>query len=617
MPIIGKVTELDYTQIKNNIKSYFKRVGSPFRDWDFEGSGLSYLVDILAYNTHYNAVNAHLSMNESFIDSAQLRSNVVSRAKLIGYTPRSKRGARGKVRLEFERKADASNRDSLTLPRGTKFTTSLRGKTYTFVTVQDYFAIFGNDRSFPDGFVYPEVEIVQGSPVVERYIVDGTQENQKFVIEDPNIDTYTLQVKVFPHLDTTESLVFLNGTTFSSVRRDSPVYFLSENFEGKYQIEFGDGIIGKRLDNLNIVEVSFLSSAGDESNGARAFKFISAPDLLFSTIAKSPNVEVLEPAYGGDDRESIESIRQVAPYSYIAQNRTVTENDFEALIRRNIPDIEAISVWGGQSHVPPQFGKIFISAKPKSGFFLSQAQKNEILRYLDTVKIVTTHPEILDPDYVYLYFDAFFNYNPAFTSLAKSQLEYNVRENLISFNEDVVRGFEKVFRYSQFLSTIDETDEAILNSFARIFMYKTLDILVRRRLPYQLQFHMPLHGDIHQKEPIISSSTWLYNNRQIELEDEPITTSSKHRNIYAFYRIQNGKVVVDKSVGKLDHEKGIIEIDHLPTTIDTQISINAIPNAYDISTLRNQLIDIDFSRTTIIGRNDRSPEGSSPVSRFR
>ena len=616
MPTIGKVTELDFVKIKENIKAYFKRTGSPFRDWDFDGSGLSYLLDILAYNTHYNAVNAHLSMNESFLDSAQLRSNVVSRAKLIGYTPRSKRGARAKVDLILSRKAGEEGRDSLTLPRGTTFTSSLRGKNYKFVTVEDRFAVYNAD-DHDEGFVFRNLQIVQGTPVIQRYVVDGAQENQRFLIDDPNIDTYTLQVRVFGHGQTSDSVVFLNANTFASVRPDSRVYFLSENFEGKYQIEFGDGIIGARLDNLNVVEVSFLSSGGAEANGAKSIKYLTSPSDVVNTATSVNRVDLVEAAYGGDDRESTESIRQVAPYSYIAQNRTVTEKDFEALIRRNIPDIEAISVWGGQNHVPPQFGKIFISAKPKSGFFLSNAQKREILRYLDTVKIVTTRPEILDPDYVYLFFDVFFNYDSNLTSLTKSQLEYEVRNNLEQFNENVVRGFEKVFRYSQFLSTIDNSDEAIISSNARIFVYKKLPLFARRRLPYTLNFNMALHGKLHQKESILSSSTWLFNNNQIELADEPITTSDSLRNIYAFYRVQNGIVVVNPSLGTLNLEKGYISLHTIPTSLDTEISIHAIPNTYDVSTLRNQLIDIDFSKTTIIGRSNIEASGTQPISRFR
>ena len=596
MPV-SKVTELDFNKIKDNLKAYFKRSDSPFKDWDFEGSGLSYLLDILAYNTHYNAVNAHLSMNESFLDSAQLRSNVVSRAKLIGYTPRSKRGARATVNISFNRH-ESSTRDTLTLPRGTRFSTALRGTTYTFVTIADYFTVYDVNTN---SFVFNDVEIVQGVPKTFRYLVDGSQENQRFVIDDPNIDTYTLQVRVFFHENTSDSLIFVDGSKNAAVRPDSNVYFLSENYEGKYQLEFGDGIIGRRLNNLNVVEANFLSSAGNETNGASQFRFIEAVGEVFNTELKLDEVVTIEKAYGGDDRESIESIRQVAPYSYIAQNRAVTEKDFEALIRKNLPDIEAISIWGGQNHIPPQFGKIFISAKPKSGFFLSNAQKKEILHYLDTVKIVTTKPEMLDPDYVYLGFDIQFGYDSSLTSLTKSQLEFNVRGRLEKFNEEVVRGFEKTFRYSQFLQTIDETDEAILNSYAQVYVYKQIPIFVNQQLPYTINFNIRLKGQVDQKDSIISSDTWMYNNRMIELGDEPISTSETLRNVYLFRNIRNGKKIINPSIGTLDIEKGVLKLEMIPTTFDTSIFIKAIPARNDIATIRNQLIDIDFAKTKIIG----------------
>lgn len=618
---IKKITELDFDNIKKNLKDYFNRPGSPFRDWDFEGSGLSYLLDVLAYNTHYNAVNAHLTMNESFLDSAQIRANVVSRAKAIGYTPRSRRGSRAVVKLTFSRPEGVTD-ESLILPRGTKFSTSLDGEQYIFSTREDYETTY---NAIEEAFIFDAVTIVQGDIKTRNYLVNSAVQNQRFKIDDINIDTSTMEVTVKTHQNSSEERTFLNSELFTTYDSSTLAYFLTENYEGFYQIEFGNDLIGKKLDNLNLVTVTFLSSAGKLANGAKQFNFISTPSNIFDSTATLDSLQLVESAYGGDERESSESVRQIAPNSFIAQNRTVTVNDFSALIRKNIPSIEAISIWGGQDNVPPVYGHVFISAKPKDTFYLTAEQKNEILNFLDTVKIVTIKPQIVDADYIYLYFDIFFKYNVKATSLSRTQLESNVRVALSNYSATSLSGFEKVFRYSNLLKTIDAADTAILNSYARTYVYKTLNLYSINALPSTLDFKMKIYGEVNQTEPMIMSTGWKFNNQTLYLADEPINGSSTERNVYAYTLAKNlkDKIKVFTSLGKLNVNTGLLTLSIIPTTLDSIIQVKTIPDSFDIATIRNQLISIDVNQTSITGDIDDSlnvgavDRNYDLVSRFR
>ena len=620
---IAQVTDLDFDQIKNNLKEYFQRPDSPFKDWDFEGSGLNYLLDILAYNTHYNAINAHLAMNESFLDSAQVRSNVVSRAKLIGYTPRSRRGSIASLRIALQR-STVSDLTTLTLPRGATFSSSFGSDTFTFTTLNDTQGLY--DPSI-DAFVFNDVQISQGELKRLKFLVDGNRTNPRFLIDDETIDTSTLSVRVVDHRDTTNAVTYLPRESFVTIDGNSRVYFLSENFEGKYQVEFGDDTIGKKLDNQNIVELEFLSTRGREANGASRFSITSYNSIdVSNAVSGVVSITTQNPSRGGDERETTESIRRTAPYAYIAQNRGVTTNDYEALIRENIPDIEALSIWGGQYNDPPIYGKVFISAKPKDNLFLSSLQTQEILDYLSNLNVLTVKPEIVDPNYIFLAFDVFFKYNKNATTLSKTQLESRVRSAISEFNRNFLEDFDKVFRYSNFLGIIDGSNEAILNSFARIFVYKQVELIAANRTPFEVNFQMKLLGDIDSTDPFIESTGWKFNEQTYYLGDRTIEGSTTERRLFV-YRLSDDlrtQITVIPDVGVLVPETGKLSIAALPTSFDTFIDITARPDSYDVPTVRNQLLSIDQGRTSVTGESDTTTgSGSSggieydPVSRFR
>lgn len=494
MPQKLNITELDYDKIRSNLKSYFTREGSVFRDWDFEGSGLSNLLDVLAYNTHYNAMLAHMTLNEGFIDTAQLRESVVSHAKLLGYTPRSKRAATATISVFFPSSNDPV--DQLTLPRGTKFKTSFNGNTYTFVTTE---AATAKSLTYTQGFGYlfSELPIAQGILRRVSYLVDSNVDDQRFVITDPDVDTATMKVFVRENVGSTLVETFVPFASLAKTDSTSAIYFLFENYAGKYEVRFGDGIFGKKLNNLQVVELEFISTLGKEVNGSGGksgdvgnWEYVTGaldPDAISGDI--DTVVTTILPASGGNDKEEIESVRFNAPLSFIAQNRAVTANDYISLIQKEFGSVDAINVWGGEDSdpiTPSGAGKVYVSIKPHDDILengeiitrakLSESDKNLIRDILETKRVITLKTEFVDPDYTYIYMDVFLKFNPNKTSETRKEIEANVYSNVISpFRETQLQKFNGVFRYSKFLSAIDSYNSAFLNSFARIYLYKIYD----------------------------------------------------------------------------------------------------------------------------------------------
>lgn len=330
-------TELDFEQIKGNLKEYFKRSDSQFKDWDFDGSGLNNLLDVLAYNTHYNAMNAHLAMNESFLSSAQVRSNVVSRAKLLGYIPSSMTAAGASVNLTLARKL-TSAATTYVIERGDTFKTTIDQVNYTFIVLQDEQTSF---NAASNTFVFNDVRIAQGVLKVRKFPVDNSIVSQKFVIDDTGVDVATMIVRVYESSSSSNYTIYNSASVTPSIDGDSLIYFLEENTDGRYNISFGNGVLGKMPDNLNIVEIDFLSTKGAEANGATTFQWVNGADTI---VSGASSVSLNSKSAGGANNEDIESIRFNAPLSYIAQNRAVTADDFRALVKQAYGAIDSLSL---------------------------------------------------------------------------------------------------------------------------------------------------------------------------------------------------------------------------------------------------------------------------------
>jgi hypothetical protein len=407
------VTELDFDAIKSNLKN-FLRQQSEFQDYDFEGSGLSVLLDILAYNTHYNAYYLNMVANESFLDTALLRNSVVSHAKKLGYTPRSTRTSRAIVNVIVD--TGNSTTGTLTLPRGYFFLSNeIDGRTFKFTTLQDY-----TTNKIGTTFTFNNVEIFEGQ--INRYSYthsDLSNPKQLFDLPDQTIDTNTLRVSVRPSVSNTDISVYNLSTDVITSVGDEEVYYLQEGINGKYQVYFGEDVFGKKLPDGAVVTFEYLVSTGSSSNFAN--NFVSSTTLSgFSDIV----IDSVSSAAGGTIRESVDEIKFAAPLQNISQNRAVTKNDYIKLIQQKYPFFEAVNVWGGEENDPPVYGKVFISAKPVNGFEVSDTIKQYVIEnILKPISILTVSPEIVDVDYNYLRISSSIFYDSTKTTLSQNEMK--------------------------------------------------------------------------------------------------------------------------------------------------------------------------------------------------
>ena len=570
------VTELDFDQIKANLKSYFQRQDSPISDWNYDGSGLNMLLDVLAYNTHYNAILAHLNLNESFIDTAQLRSSVISQAKLLGYIPRSITAAAAQVTVAFSASGSPTASSALIVPRGTKFTGSSPNGSFTFTTTQDSNQVFYNTVS---GYYSASLSIIQGVSRSQSYQVDNSVPNQKFVLDDPSADFSQLSVLVYPTINNANYAVYvsinaytaLNGGDLANVNGSSQVYFPSMNSQGKYEVTFGDGVLGKSLSNLNVVQLSYISTEGSIANGVTTFEFADTIVDSNSNPVSSAIVTTLGNSSGGSEEESTDAIRQNAPASLISQNRAVTANDYITLLKDHYPAITSINVWGGEDEVAydpinaAQYaGRVFIC------FVGSGISGSDVINYLKAYKVMSVTNQIYNPDYINIYLNVNFKYNANLTNKSVTDLQ-----NLISsmsggvisnYNASALQSFTGVFRNSVLLRLIDASDPAILNSDMQVSFYKNYTInpittasnaatIGIGALPNGLvtTFGNKLYGSVDQTLPMITSQGFGLTSASMQTlmpSNQPIT-------VYGTYSANTTSVYVYSSPGTSTSTNGL------------------------------------------------------------
>ncbi len=595
------VSELDFDQIKDNLKNFMKSQ-SQFKDYDFDGSGLSVLMDILAYNTHYNAMLAHFALNEAFLDSAQIRGNVVSRAGLLGYVPRSVLAPRATVKLVV----DVTNSDSINLPttlvleRGTKFTTTVDGVAYTFSSLESQTAIRLDDTTGNKTFTYDAIPIAEGTIRSLSYRVDNDIENQKFQVSDADADTSSLRVRVQNNQQSQTFDTYQLFTTLQDVVSDTQVYHLQENSSGFYQIFFGDGIIGKKPVNDNIISLDYLVTQGIAANGANSFDLVTAfptlnePDITVTTMIA---------ANGGSAAETTESIRFNAPITFQAQDRAVTSQDYAAIIQKNFANIESISTWGGEDNAIPDFGKAYISIKPLIGESLTENEKNEIKGIVKSKNIVSITPEIVDPEFTSVEVDVIFKYNPSLTSRSESALEALVKDVVLDYNFNQLNRFDGVFRHSELLSLVDNADPAITSSTVRPFLFKTIIPSVSK---LNNDFTLTFAGNFFITRGIpfnISSSAFKINGVDHFFGDTEIKDSDD-RTIVIYKVINNENIIVNGNVGLISADFGIVTLNNFAPDDTTPIRVTLSPNSLDIAPKRNEIINIESSKINVTGAVD-------------
>jgi len=598
------VTELDFDTIKQNLKNYFTTTDSPFKDFNYTGSGLNQLLDVLAYNTHYNAMLAHLALNETFIDSAQLRSSVVSNAKLVGYIPRSKASSVASLTVSFV----GDGRAYITLPRGSAFKTSLDSKTYVFVTLDELII----NKVAGQNLYTKTIDVNQGSIETKRFQVNNVSEKLTYQIDDENIDFSTLIVRVYNSDSQLTPDIYTPFTevNIGSINGTSQIYLFNENIYGKYQIEFGNNIFGKRPNNLSIIEVEYLTTTGINSNGATSFVYISALPTGTSSIL---TIATVSAATGGNSKEDIDSIRFNAPNSFVSQNRAVTADDYKTIITAKFPSTQSIAVWGGEDNDPPQYGKAFICLKPKDALFLTATQKAQILEIVKFKKVLSITPEFVDPEYINLSLDVLFKYNNTKTNFSKGELEGKIYTAVEEFGIAYLESFDGVFRHSALLKTIDSYSPAILNSLVRVYVSKSFVVDPQNVSTTIIDYGTPLtiNDDGHI---IISSSSFNIKGLQSFYGCAAIVGDAVYHRVYTYYLgVDGARVEINSEAGRINLLTGKVELAEL--FIDggdiLTITLNMLPASNDIAPKKNQLIRIDMDQVSVSGEVDSIAIGGS------
>ena len=478
-----QISDLDFDQIKTNLKAYLKQQ-SQFQDYDFDGAGLNILLDILAYNTHYNSYYLNMVANEAFLDTALLRDSVVSHAKTLGYIPFSVTAPRAIVNVTVD--SGTTTPETLTIPRGFTFSSNLIDSlSYNFVTLEETTVTKSNTS-----FFFEDLEIYEGSLV--SYVFNYTENSNPksvFVLPDNNIDTKTISVSVSPNVGNTSTQVYNQVTDILDITSTSEAYFLQESKNGNYEIYFGDGVIGKALNDGAVVTVTYLVTNGVAANQTDGF-IAAAPIGAYSDIV----IDVVDVASGGATRETVDSIKYSAAAQYATQNRLVTTSDYESYIKSKYPSIDSLSVWGGEDETPKVFGKVYISLKPKTNYFISETEKQRIIDEIINPKaIVSVSAEIRDPEFLYLIVESLVQYDQKKTSLDEGTIRNNIRQAILDFRDTNLNKFAGTFVLSKLQDAVDSTNgEAIIGSETVVRVQRRFKPKLNESASYTIQYDVPI-----------------------------------------------------------------------------------------------------------------------------
>jgi hypothetical protein len=593
MPSYVQLANLDFAEIKETLKDYL-RSQSDFTGYDFEGSAMSVLLDVLAYNTYYTAFNTNMVANELFLDSATLRDNVVSLAKTLGYQPRSRRSPVAYANFAVNFPGTAPN--TIILKRGSGFNTIFDDILYTYVAIDDIAVpVSSNFASFTN------VPIYEGKLVTNNFIANTSSLDQRFIIDNQRVDTTTIRVRVFESEQSTSFQDYEYATNVLNVSATDAVFFLEEVEDERYEIFFGDGSIGRALENGNRIQVSYLITNGPATNGARTFTFGGVlEDTAGNTYPTTINVDTVSSSDGGENLESISSIKYNAPKFFGTQDRAVTADDFAAIIvgRGIYPAIGDIITYGGEEEVNPEYGKVKIVIKPRNSAFLSQFSKNRIIEGLKPYMIASVTPEIIDPSILYVELTSKIFYNKSITTTKPEDIKRRVitsLEDYISLSD--TEKFNGKFRYSKFTSVIDNADRVINSNETSTVMRKDFYPVLNSKSYYELCYQNEFAE--YCGSPIVRSTGF----RVSEFPATTVYFEDIDGKIVLYTLGQaNEKVILRDSIGRVDYEKGEIMIDNLTiikgSFFDNRIEVRVDPLNKDLNAVRNVYLDIDITKST-------------------
>ena len=623
MPLVN-FSNLDFDQVKTSLKDYLK-ANSTFTDYDFEGSNLASIIDLLAYNTYITSYNANMISNEVFIDSATLRENVVSLARNIGYLPKSRKAASATISFFVDCSDITPTPASITLKKGPVAATS-----GTFGNQSFIFSIV-SDITVPvlDGIAsFNEISIYQGSLLTSNFTYSVRTPNQKFILPNVGIDTDLLKVNVKGNEQSTTQVNYSVQDSLFSIDANSKVYFLQEIEDERYQLIFGDGIFGKALEEANFITADYIVTDGDSANGVNQFEF--SGNLSYTrngndyTVTSGISLLTTDiSSKGGDTIESVDSIKKFAPRIYASQNRALTANDYETLIPAKIyPETESISVFGGEELIPPQYGKVFISIKPKTGDFIPNLIKENIRMKLKKYAVAGIVPEILDLKYLYIEVDSKIYYNSNLTPTAAS-VSSVVQSNANKYSESSeMNKYGARFKYSKFLNIIDQSDEAVTSNITTVTIRRDLRAVLNTFAEYSVGFGNAFHIKSMDGYNIKSSGFRISGlQSQVYISDIP-NTNSVDGSLFLFTvptASSTSPTIVRRNVGNINYEKGIITLN--PINIlsgkvkdgQTIIELSVCPVSNDVIGLQDLYLQLDISTSNFETIVDEISSGLDPA----
>ena len=572
------------------------RAQTDFTDYDFDGSALSNMLDVLAYNTYYTAFNTNMVVNELYIDSATLRDNVIAIAKQLGYRPKSATSPTAYISFTVNYSNPTTDTE-LILRKGTGFTASYDNTLYNYVTAEDTKAQVSNDTA-----VFTNVPIREGTQVIQNFTVDTNNKSQKFILTNRNIDTNTISVRVYP-TGASFNEPYLLAENILGVDANSKVFFLDEIADERYELIFGDGVLGKKLDNNAVVNVSYITTTGPQSNGVKTFVFSG---VLENPSGVSPNqftvtINSTIASAGGEEIETTDKIKYNAPKTYGSQDRAVTADDYSAIVRNIYPATSDIIIFGGEEQQPPDYGKVFIVLKPSDASYLTSLTKNDIVEKLKKYVVASVEPVIIDPAILHVEMNSKIYYNSLQTDQTPSQIRDKVIGSIQNYvdNSDTEK-FKGTFRYSKFIGVIDDADRSINSNLTSLSMRRDFYPQLNSTYFYEVCYQNAFDSDCD--DPVLSSTGFRVTEHptyDVYLEDR-----DKKIVLYRLDPVTGDKVVLDKEVGDIDYVKGEIMLYNMTiikgSYFDNRISLTVKPLSNDIKALREMYLDVDIANSSFV-----------------
>ena len=599
-----EVSELDFDLIKSNLKTFLQNQ-SEFQDYNFEGSGFSILLDLLAYNTHYLGFNANMLANEMYLDSADIRKNIVSLAKMLGYTPTSPKAPTASINILVNNASGTS----ITMAKGTTFTTSVDGTSYQFVTNAAH-------TITPSSGVYnfSSIPIYEGTLVTYKYTANTSDPDQRFIIPNNRVDTSTLKVQIQNSASDTTTATYTKASGFTSLDDTSKVYFLQEGEDGKFEVYFGDGIIGQSPSDGNIVILEYVVTNKTEANGASSF-------TLSGSVGGFTNVTIttVSNAQGGAEVQSKESIRYNAPLQYARQDRAVTTSDYETLVQELYPNAQSVSAWGGEDDETPVYGVVKIAIKAASGSTLTDTTKESIKTQLQKFNVASVRPEIVDPESTSILLTSNIKYDERTTTKTADTLKSDILTTITNYNTNTLQQFDGVFRHSKITGLIDNTDTSILSNVTTLKIRKTFTPTLSSSTRYDIYFRNgifnPHAGHKSGTGGVINTSGFkVPNDTNVYYLDD-----DGNGNIRRFYFVGAVRTYVNTTQGTVDYTTGqitinsltVASVENIRSASSTVIEITVEPASYDIVPVRDQILDIDTANSSITVDVDTFVGGSA------